>query len=109
MFNSFIYKISNNLNAKFLFKGYMSKFKLQNCLWETSGKLVIGVIFISCPPTAQDSRLRKIHKTFIKGGEQKSNHHPSQQLNCGYQGFHDSHETAEKTSKDSTFAKALVL
>lgn len=47
MFNSFIYKISNNLNAKFLFKGYMSKFKWQNCWRETPGKLVIGVIFIS--------------------------------------------------------------
>lgn len=32
---------------RFLFKGYKSKFKWQNYLQETSGKLVIGVIFIS--------------------------------------------------------------
>lgn len=64
--------------VRFLFKGYMSKFPWQNCLWETSGKLQLLVSFSSqivvfcLPSREQDSRLRKIHKTFLKGWEKNT-------------------------------------
>lgn len=64
--------------VRFLFKGYMSKFPWQNCLWETFGKLQLLVSFSSqiaffcLPSREQDSRLRKIHKTFLKGWEKNT-------------------------------------